>query len=705
MTVNKYRVSILILAVLFLLNANNYAQNNDIDVNSVKVQITSFEKRLSTEQNIKQYTKLKNDLSLSIEALKACENKSSVELDELSKLYSESVPDKTEQAKAEGLKAPDFKLMESKLQKRLFECKYWLLKAGQIRERTMKLLSIHQISDYLKPIPIYWNEDFKSQPIAWSANLQVIFIFTLLFMFLQVGLNYLIFKKNQWFGQVQYIIAALLTLGISSIALSYVKQAQIVTDTGHWLILASFLITYAAILYGRLLPIIYAAIAVLLSVLLIEPATWQFSKYIHLLIISSTIMILYLIERAGKSRGYNLFYGSVLILTGVIELGDYHALSHQLLKLIFILHIFAQLYRVVKDSVNNLFEYVNTSKNPLLVKFRRMLNVSKQSKIPGLALVRWTLSASLMALVFLSLIEYSGVSEAITETVQSSFKNGFYIGTIRINFQNILVASLILGLLIIMSSIIRRKIELAGGKENSAQTAKAALFWYGAVLTSILTALSVSGFNVQNLALIAGAFSVGIGFGLQNIVSNFVSGIILLIERPVKPGDWIIIGTTEGIVKEINIRATRVLTFDKSDILIPNTEFISNQVTNLTLGDNVGRLRFSLGVAYGSDTDKVHKILSDIVSQQHGVINDDDDYASDIVFRQFGDSSLEFEIRCYLNDIRSIIQIRSELHFEIDKQFRLAKIEIPFPQRDIHIKTSDKQTTSGLNLPGEAKDD
>ncbi|MFT5452569.1 MAG: potassium efflux system protein, partial [Enterobacterales bacterium] len=216
---------------------------------------------------------------------------------------------------------------------------------------------------------------------------------------------------------------------------------------------------------------------------------------------------------------------------------------------------------------------------------------------------------------------------------------------------------------------------------------------------SILTALSVSGFNVQNLALIAGAFSVGIGFGLQNIVSNFVSGIILLIERPVKPGDWVIIGTTEGFVKEINIRATRVLTFDKSDILIPNSEFISNQVTNLTLGDNVGRLRLSVGVAYGSDTDNVHKILSDIVSRQHGVINDDETYASDIVFKQFGDSSLEFEVRCYLKDIRSIIQIRSELHFEIDKQFRLAKIEIPFPQRDIHIKTS------GLNLSGETKDD
>ena len=693
------------MTALLIVNVNIWAQNEEIDIKAIMTQIASIEKQFTIEQNVQKYTELKNDLSLSIETLRHCEKRSAIELDELSQLNSEKLAGNAKQNIESGFSSPDLKLLESKLQKRLFECKYWLLKAGQVRERALKLLSRHQISDYLKPIPIYWDEDFKAQPTIWEKNLQTVITFTLLYLLTLVVINYLVGNKKLWFGHAQKLLAAMLTFGIASIALSFAKQTQIITDNGQWLILVSFLITYAAIIIGRFIAIIYAALAVLLTVILLEPAIWQLSKYIHLLIITLAISILYLMQRGRLSAGYNLLYAAILVLTALIELADYHALSHQLLRLIFIILIFARVHQIVKDSVNDLSEYINNSQQRLLIKFRQMLNFSKQHSIPGIALVRWSIYGSLMVLVFIFLIGYTGLSEAITETVQLSFKEGFYIGSIRINFQEILVASLVLGLLIIVSSIIRRKIELAGGAENSAQVAKAALFWYAAVLASSLTALSVSGFDVQNLALIAGAFSVGIGFGLQNVVSNFVSGIILLIERPVKPGDWVIIGSTEGIVKEINIRATRILTFDKSDILIPNSEFISNQVTNLTLGDNVGRLRISVGVAYGSDTDKVHKILSEVVARQEGIINDDESYLPDIVFRQFGDSSLEFEIRCYLRNIRDIIPIRSGLHFEIDKQFRLENVEIPFPQRDIHIKDSVKNSATKLQLRGEDKDD
>jgi small-conductance mechanosensitive channel len=192
-----------------------------------------------------------------------------------------------------------------------------------------------------------------------------------------------------------------------------------------------------------------------------------------------------------------------------------------------------------------------------------------------------------------------------------------------------------------------------------------------------------------NLAIIAGALSVGIGFGLQNIVNNFVSGLILLIERPIRTGDWIVVGSTEGYVKKISIRSTQIQTFDRADVIVPNSELISGQVTNWMLSDPWGRVRVPVGVAYGSDTTRVMQILVDAANKHPQVMNNYPGIPEPrVLFIGFGDSSLDFELRCVIRDVDRRLQTRSDLYLAIDTAFREAGIEIPFPQRDLHFRNA-----------------
>jgi small-conductance mechanosensitive channel len=209
---------------------------------------------------------------------------------------------------------------------------------------------------------------------------------------------------------------------------------------------------------------------------------------------------------------------------------------------------------------------------------------------------------------------------------------------------------------------------------------------YVVVAIAILVALGVAGLEFSNLAIIAGALSVGIGFGLQNIVNNFVSGLILLFERPVKTGDWIVVGSTEGYVKRISIRSTQIETFDRADVIVPNSELISGQVTNWMLRDVHGRARVPIGVAYGSDTEKVKNLLLEVARAHPDVITDGTYPEPRVLFLNFGDSSLNFELRCHVQNVDRRLSVISELNFAIDAAFRANGIEIPFPQRDLHVR-------------------
>jgi len=201
------------------------------------------------------------------------------------------------------------------------------------------------------------------------------------------------------------------------------------------------------------------------------------------------------------------------------------------------------------------------------------------------------------------------------------------------------------------------------------------------VVLAVIIAIIMMGGNLTSLAIIASALSVGIGFGLQDIINNFVSGIIILFERPFKVGDWVLVNGEEGKIKQINIRSTEVETFKKASIIIPNATLISNSVTNLTHENNWARHAIKVGVAYGSDVELVKEILLECAKSHKLVLKNPAPY---VLFQDFGSSSLDFELRCYTNDIWDGWIIPSDLRFAINKRFIEEGIEIPFQQIVVH---------------------
>ncbi|MBF0108328.1 MAG: mechanosensitive ion channel [Magnetococcales bacterium] len=207
---------------------------------------------------------------------------------------------------------------------------------------------------------------------------------------------------------------------------------------------------------------------------------------------------------------------------------------------------------------------------------------------------------------------------------------------------------------------------------------------YLVVLTGIFIAFSFLKLDLAKIGWLAAAISVGLGFGLQEIVANFVSGIILLVERPIRVGDLITVGTMTGTITRINIRATTLRNVDQQEILIPNRQLITQEVTNWTLGDTRVRLVVAIGVAYGSDVDRVGALLMELACDQAEVLPDP---APEVYFMNHGPSSLDFELRVYLSHPKLTLPMRDRLNKLINKRFQQEKIDIPFPQTDIHIRS------------------
>lgn len=214
--------------------------------------------------------------------------------------------------------------------------------------------------------------------------------------------------------------------------------------------------------------------------------------------------------------------------------------------------------------------------------------------------------------------------------------------------------------------------------------------YYALIVVGFIGALSVLGFQLDKLVLVGSALGIGIGLGLQSIVNNFVSGIIILLEKSIKVGDFIELGTgLMGEVKEIRLRSTLIRTNDNIDILVPSSEFISGQVINWTLEENVRRFRIPFGVAYGSDKIKVRDAVLKAASSVSYTLKDDT-HKPVVWMTGFGDSSLDFCLAVWVEPeaVKRPSQVTSDYVWAIDDALREAGIEIPFPQRDLHLRTS-----------------
>jgi potassium efflux system protein len=207
---------------------------------------------------------------------------------------------------------------------------------------------------------------------------------------------------------------------------------------------------------------------------------------------------------------------------------------------------------------------------------------------------------------------------------------------------------------------------------------------YIIVAVGISLTLSMLGIGWSKMKLILAGLSVGLGFGLQEIFANFISGLILLFERPIRVRDYVTVGTTSGQVSRIQIRATTITDWDNKELLIPNRQFVNGELINWTLTNPVLRIVVPVGIAYGSDTEKAVNTLMQVARKCSFTIPDP---APSVYFKEFGESSLNFELRVHISQAEKFVEAKHKLNMAVDAAFREAGIEIAFPQRDLHLRS------------------
>jgi potassium efflux system protein len=299
---------------------------------------------------------------------------------------------------------------------------------------------------------------------------------------------------------------------------------------------------------------------------------------------------------------------------------------------------------------------------------------------------------ALCGLLFLPAILLTwGLFGSLSAAIKGLLELGFNLGSQRISIGLVIISAGILYGSFLASWMVQKVLidEVLARRrvETGVRVSIARLVHYVFIFIGFLLALLALGFDFTKITIILSALGIGIGFGLQSIVNNLVSGLILLFERPVRVGDFIEAGGKWAEITKIGLRATTVQTFDQADVIIPNADLVSTQVVNWTLSNRRVRLIIPVGVAYGSDVSLVMETLMASARDNSMIAASP---SPQVLFLNFGESSLDFELRVWVLDADNRLVVSSDLHQEIDRRFREAKIEIAFPQRDLHLRSADE---------------
>lgn len=273
--------------------------------------------------------------------------------------------------------------------------------------------------------------------------------------------------------------------------------------------------------------------------------------------------------------------------------------------------------------------------------------------------------------------------------IQDVLNYSFTIGKSELTLRGILTLLVILALVLVseryLRRLLRRRVLVRTHLPPDLQYAVSRFVGYCFITIGFFFAVKAIKLDLTGLAVVVGGLGIGIGFGLQNIVSNFISGLIILGERPIAIGHRIEVSGVAGQVTQINLRSTTVVTNDNITIIVPNSDFITHPVTNWSHGDPKVRMRLPVGVAYGSDVEKLTRVLLEVAAENASVLKEP---APTVRFLGFGDSSLDFELAVWtISMAHRPTRFRSDLFFAIERKLRENQIEIPFPQRDLHLRS------------------
>jgi len=269
------------------------------------------------------------------------------------------------------------------------------------------------------------------------------------------------------------------------------------------------------------------------------------------------------------------------------------------------------------------------------------------------------------------------------------------LGDMHLSIYNVMFSAISLTIGVWLSrrvrSLLLNQLSRASGLDKSTAYTIATLAFYAITVVSVLVAISILGFDITNLAIVAGALSVGIGFGLQDIAKNFISGLLLLFDRSIKVGDFIQLANSDlrGTVEQIRVRSTIVKTSDDLDVIVPNSQFLSDQVINWTMSSDFMRLHVPFSVAYGSDARALQAMVLELAASLPGVVQNDEAHQPSVWFTAMADSSLNFDMLVWVkgNDVLNSRRKTSEYTFALYEALGNYGYEIPFPQRDLHIKS------------------
>ena len=427
-----------------------------------------------------------------------------------------------------------------------------------------------------------------------------------------------------------------------------------------------------------------------------SPSLLFLHTLLSLLLAASLAWLILLARRvAGLRRRYRLVrFAAVvtLVVSASAGLIGFHNFANYLLLGVLKSLLAAFFLWLLLWLTSSVIEIIARGGTPRTYRLRAALGLSPTRAESGLGMYNLAVDLVLW-LGFLYLVAVSwDATGKLPDEVADFLIDGFPIGTVQVIPIHLIYGLLAFLAILIITGWIKRSIQRRyiqrTQMDRGARDALITITGYVGFTVALLVGLNFTGISFAGLAVIGAALGVGIGFGLQNIVNNFVSGLILLFERPIKSGDFVTVSGIEGTVKQISIRSTEIETLDRQNVIVPNSELVSQQVTNWVLHDPHGRLQIFVGVAYGSDVELVRTTLLKVALNHPQVLNDGiSSPKPKVLFREFGDSALIFELRIWIRQIRRRFDVTSEINFDIDRAFREAGIEIPFPQRDLHIKS------------------